>query len=77
MLKIINKISLALFLVATPFLFYGFGTAILKAVDAINQKFGKDTVRFGSVKTTGRWKMKQTRKSRNYTTNWNELLVVN
>ncbi len=32
MLKIINKISLALFLVATPFLFYGFGTAILKII---------------------------------------------
>jgi len=32
MLKIINKISLALFLVATPFLFYGFGTAMLKII---------------------------------------------
>ncbi len=50
---------------------------LMKAVDAINQKFGKDTVRFASVKTNGRWKMKQTRKSPSYTTNWNELLVVN
>jgi DNA polymerase V len=49
---------------------------LMKAIDEINQKFGKDTVRFGSVKTTGDWKMKQTRKSRNYTTNWNELLLV-
>lgn len=50
---------------------------LMKAVDEINKKFGKDTVRFGGVKTEGRWKMKQTRKSQNYTTNWKELLVVN
>ena len=50
---------------------------LMKAVDSINKKFGKDTVRFGSVKTEGRWKMKQTRKSQSFTTNWNELLVVN
>ena len=49
---------------------------LMKAIDAINQKFGKDTVRFASVKTEGRWKMKQTRKSQSYTTNWNELLTV-
>jgi DNA polymerase V len=49
---------------------------LMKAVDELNQKFGKDTVRFGSVKTEGRWKMKQTRKSQSYTTNWNELLIV-
>ncbi len=49
---------------------------LMKAIDEINQKFGKDTVRFGSVKTEGNWKMKQTRKSQSYTTNWDELLVV-
>jgi len=50
---------------------------LMKAIDEINQKFGKDTVRFGSVKTEGNWKMKQTRKSQSYTTNWNEILIVN
>jgi len=49
---------------------------LMKAVDAINQKFGKDTVRFGCIKTEGKWKMKQTRKSQSYTRNWNELLSV-
>ena len=49
---------------------------LMKAIDELNQKFGKDTVRFGSVKTEGSWKMKQTRKSQSYTTNWNELLIV-
>ena len=50
---------------------------LMKAIDELNQKFGKDTVRFGSVKSEGNWKMKQTRKSQSYTTNWNEILVVN
>jgi DNA polymerase V len=49
---------------------------LMKAIDEINQKFGKDSVRFASVKTEGNWKMKQTRKSPSYTTNWQELLVV-
>ncbi len=49
---------------------------LMKAVDEINQKFGKDTVRFGGVKSSGNWKMKQARKSGSYTTNWNELLIV-
>ncbi len=50
---------------------------LMKAIDELNQKFGKDTVRFASVKPEGTWKMKQTRKSQSYTTNWNELLIVN
>lgn len=50
---------------------------LMKAMDEINQRFGKDTVRFASVKSEGIWKMKQTRKSQSYTTNWNELLSVN
>jgi DNA polymerase V len=49
---------------------------LMKAVDEINQKFGKDTVRFGSVKAEDGWMMKQTRESQNYMTNWNELLLV-
>ena len=48
----------------------------MKAMDEINQKFGKETVRFGSAKTEGSWKMKQTRKSQSFTTDWNELLFV-
>jgi DNA polymerase V len=49
---------------------------LMKAIDEINRKFGKETIRFASVKTAGSWKMKQARKSRRYTTNWNELLTV-
>lgn len=49
---------------------------LMKAIDEINQKFGKDTVRFASVERNGAWKMKQIYKSPSYTTNWNELLAV-
>ncbi|MBS1796142.1 MAG: Y-family DNA polymerase [Acidobacteria bacterium] len=49
---------------------------LMKAIDEINRKFGKDTVRFASVRTAGNWKMKQARKSPGYTTNWNELMEV-
>lgn len=49
---------------------------LMKAVDEINQKFGKDTVRFGSVVRDGDWKMKQIYKSPAYTTSWSELLTV-
>ena len=49
---------------------------LMKAIDEINQKFGKDTVRLASVKTSGNWSMKRARKSPGYTTNWNELLTV-
>ncbi len=49
---------------------------LMKAMDEINRKFGKDTVHFASVKSEGKWIMKQTRKSQRYTTNWNELLVI-
>ena len=49
---------------------------LMKAFDEINRKFGKDTIRFGGVKTEGVWKMKQTRRSQSYTTNWNEILRV-
>ena len=49
---------------------------LMQAIDELNRKFGKDTVRFASVKTDGSWKMKQMRKSQSYTTNWNELLTV-
>lgn len=49
---------------------------LMKAVDEINQRFGRDTVRVGIKQDEGLWMMKQTRKSQGYTTNWNELLTV-
>jgi len=48
---------------------------LMKAIDEINRKFGKDTVHFG-LSQRGGWQMKQTRKSQSFTTNWNEILTV-
>jgi len=50
---------------------------LMKAIDEINQKFGKDTVRFTSGKTKDSWKIKKIRIIQSYTTNWNEILTVN
>ncbi|MGC2238413.1 MAG: DUF4113 domain-containing protein [Pyrinomonadaceae bacterium] len=49
---------------------------LIKVIDEINQKFGRYTVRFASVKTEGNWKMKQPRKNQSNTTDWNELITV-
>ncbi|CAN5662334.1 Y-family DNA polymerase [soil metagenome] len=49
---------------------------LTKAIDEINQRFGRDTVKFAIATGEGNWKMKQTRKSPAYTTNWNELQIV-
>jgi len=49
---------------------------ISQAMDEINKRFGRHTIRYGSVETDGRWGMKAARKSPRYTTNINELLIV-
>ncbi|MEO8072702.1 MAG: DUF4113 domain-containing protein [Acidobacteriota bacterium] len=49
---------------------------LTKAIDEINQKFGKDTVRFGGIHLNGAWAMKQIYKSQSYTTDWNEFLRI-
>lgn len=49
---------------------------LTKAIDEINRKFGKHTIRLGCVKTNGIWQMKQLRRSKRYTTRWDELLTV-
>ena len=48
---------------------------LMKAIDEINQRFGKDSVRFG-LPNKESWKMKQAYKSQSFTTNWNEILTV-
>ncbi len=48
----------------------------MKAIDELNQKFGKYPIHFGIVKTTGSRIMKQTGKSQSYTINWQEILVI-
>jgi DNA polymerase V len=45
-------------------------------VDQINRRYGSNTVRYGTMGFQQKWQMKQTRKSRSFTTRWDELLVA-
>jgi DNA polymerase V len=49
---------------------------LIKAVDGINAKFGRDRVRFGVARPGGRWETKFLRRSRRYTTCLDEVLRV-
>ncbi|MDQ4119901.1 MAG: Y-family DNA polymerase [Acidobacteriota bacterium] len=49
---------------------------VLKAMDEINQKFGRNTVRFGMCNLTGNWKGKAARRSPRYTTRFKEIGTV-
>ncbi|MFN4144934.1 MAG: Y-family DNA polymerase [Runella sp.] len=48
----------------------------MEALDKLNQKMGRDTVRVLAQGFDRSWHLKQERRTRRYTTNWNELLVV-
>jgi len=39
-------------------------------------QFGQNTVRYGAMGTTQRWAMRQERKSRRFTTDWNQLPIA-
>jgi DNA polymerase V len=49
---------------------------LMVAMDAVNQRWGRQTLRMASQGYTAPWAMKQDRLSPRYTTRWNELLVV-
>lgn len=45
-------------------------------MDAINRRYGRHTIRYGSVETRGRWQMRAAHKSQGYTTRLDEVLAV-
>lgn len=49
---------------------------LMAAMDAVNQQFGKGTLRTGASGTVRRWSMKAGNRSPRYTTCWNELPEV-
>lgn len=49
---------------------------LMQAMDAINRKMGRATLRLASEGRQQPWQMKQMRKSPSYTTNWKDLLCV-
>lgn len=49
---------------------------VSQAIDAINRRFGRDTIRYGSVALEPRWRMRARHKSPCYTTRLDELIIV-
>lgn len=49
---------------------------VMAAVDEINARHGRDTVRLGVAKPDGRWKTKFLKRSSRYTTRLSEVLHV-
>ena len=49
---------------------------VMTAVDAINRRWGRDTVRLGAAKPKGRWRAKFEKRSPSYTTRLKDVLRV-
>jgi DNA polymerase V len=49
---------------------------LMSALDKINRRHGKSSVRFGSELVSDHWRMRQQFKSQSYTTRWDELLTI-
>ncbi|NOS85585.1 MAG: Y-family DNA polymerase [Ignavibacteria bacterium] len=50
---------------------------VMKTLDNINVRFGRDTLKIASSGLSQNWAMKRQHISQRYTTNWNELLTIN
>lgn len=51
-------------------------TRLMDALDGLNRRFGRGTVKVSTQGAYQTWQMKQERKSPNYTTDWDEIPVV-
>ena len=51
-------------------------TRLMKAIDGLNSRFGRGTIKVSTGGIRGEWGMRQERKSPNYTTNWAEIPAV-
>ncbi|MGB9843986.1 MAG: Y-family DNA polymerase [Caldisericia bacterium] len=49
---------------------------LMKTIDIINKKLGRETIFPGTNGTTKPFKMRQLKRSKNYTTRWDDLLIV-
>ncbi|MDQ3817128.1 MAG: DUF4113 domain-containing protein [Acidobacteriota bacterium] len=50
--------------------------SLMKAIDRINARMGRDTIKFGASGFKQSWKTRFEKRSPRYTTNWNEILSV-
>ena len=57
-------------------LWLNFDNSSMGVVDKINNKFNKKSVRLGTEPLNPEWQMKQSNKSRSFTTSWDELLIA-
>ena len=51
-------------------------SALMDAMDRINKKMGKESIKLASEGFKRPWKMRQQNKSPSYTTKWSDLAVV-
>jgi DNA polymerase V len=49
---------------------------LMKIIDKVNAKQGKDTIFYGAMGVEPYWKMRSDKRSSRFTTSWNELAVV-
>ena len=49
---------------------------LMQALDALNHRFGRGTVKVSTQGAYTQWQMRQERKSPDYTTHWGELPAV-
>ncbi len=52
------------------------GTKLMLTLDKLDQRFGRGVVKISTQGAYKEWQMRQDRRSPNYTTAWNEILVV-
>ena len=49
---------------------------LMQTIDALNNRFGKGTLFFAAAGTDPRWKMRSDKRSRHYTTDWDDLPIA-
>lgn len=49
---------------------------LMQTVDDLNARFGKNTLFYGAMGTNPQWKMRCDRRSRHYTTSWEDLAIA-
>jgi DNA polymerase V len=50
---------------------------LLKVIDKLNNEFGRDKVKLAVQGDGKEWKLRQEKLSKRYTTNWNEIIIIN
>ena len=49
---------------------------LMKQIDKLNYRYGKDTIKLGVMGMKKEWMLKREQLSRRFTTNWDEILTL-